>query len=124
MFEPARGAHAAVGRRARPAAGHDPHRRRGVVGARSRCSTRRRWVEELDAGDEIVVVGPVRRRFFRAAGATASRVEVEADVDRPGALIVAGCGQRFATPALDERVARRASTADAQRQTRGSLAVQ
>src|SRR5205823_14587847 len=34
------------------------------------------WVEDLDAGDEIVVVGHVRRRFFRAAGATASRVEV------------------------------------------------
>ena len=42
------------------------------------------WVEELDAGDEIVVVGRVRRRFFRAAGATASRVEIEADtVARP-----------------------------------------
>ncbi|HTK16722.1 MAG TPA: hypothetical protein VL769_10045 [Acidimicrobiia bacterium] len=38
------------------------------------------WVEELEPGTEIVVVGRVRRRFFRAAGATASRVEVEADV--------------------------------------------
>jgi hypothetical protein len=38
------------------------------------------WVEELEAGAEIVVVGRVRRRFFRAAGATASRVELEADV--------------------------------------------
>ena len=38
------------------------------------------WVEELQPGTEIVVVGRVRRRFFRAAGATASRVEVEADV--------------------------------------------
>jgi single-strand DNA-binding protein len=37
------------------------------------------WVEALDAGDEIIVVGPVRRRFFRAGGATASRVEVEAE---------------------------------------------
>ena len=34
----------------------------------------------LDAGDEVVVVGRVRRRFFRAGGATASRVEVEAEV--------------------------------------------
>ncbi len=38
------------------------------------------WVQELDAGDEIVVVGVIRRRFFRAAGTTASRVEVEAEV--------------------------------------------
>lgn len=38
------------------------------------------WVEHLDTGDEVVVVGHVRRRFFRAAGATASRVEIEADV--------------------------------------------
>ena len=37
------------------------------------------WVETLEAGDEIVVVGSVRRRFFRAGGATASRVEVEAE---------------------------------------------
>ena len=34
----------------------------------------------LEPGDEIVVVGRVRRRFFRAGGATASRVELEADV--------------------------------------------
>jgi single-strand DNA-binding protein len=38
------------------------------------------WVENLDTGDEVVVVGHVRRRFFRAAGATASRVEIEAEV--------------------------------------------
>lgn len=38
------------------------------------------WVEALTPGDEIVVVGRVRRRFFRAGGATASRVELEADV--------------------------------------------
>jgi single-strand DNA-binding protein len=38
------------------------------------------WVEDLESGDEIVVVGRVRRRFFRAGGATASRVELEADV--------------------------------------------
>ena len=41
------------------------------------------WVEGLDAGDEIVVVGPVRRRFFRAGGATASRVEVQAELIAP-----------------------------------------
>jgi single-strand DNA-binding protein len=38
------------------------------------------WVSDLEPGDEIVVVGRVRRRFFRAGGATASRVELEADV--------------------------------------------
>jgi hypothetical protein len=38
------------------------------------------WVQELEPGTEVVVVGRIRRRFFRAAGATASRVEVEADV--------------------------------------------
>ena len=30
------------------------------------------------AGDEVVVVGRARRRFFRAGGATASRTEVVA----------------------------------------------
>ena len=38
------------------------------------------WVEALEPGAEVVVVGRVRRRFFKAAGAAASRVEVEADV--------------------------------------------
>jgi len=38
------------------------------------------WVEGLEPGTEIVIVGRVRRRFFKAAGAAASRVEVEADV--------------------------------------------
>ena len=37
------------------------------------------WVENLDTGDDVVVVGHVRRRFFRAGGATASRVEIEAE---------------------------------------------
>jgi single-strand DNA-binding protein len=36
------------------------------------------WVHEIDAGDEVVAVGRVRRRFFQAGGAAASRVEVEA----------------------------------------------
>jgi single-strand DNA-binding protein len=31
---------------------------------------------DYDAGDEIVVVGRVRRRFFRAGGSTQSRTEV------------------------------------------------
>jgi single-strand DNA-binding protein len=38
-----------------------------------------RAVPRLDRGDEVVVVGRVRRRFFRAGGATASRTEVVAD---------------------------------------------
>lgn len=32
-----------------------------------------------DTGDEIVVVGRVRRRFFKAGGSTQSRTEVVAD---------------------------------------------
>jgi hypothetical protein len=43
----------------------------------------KQWVQDLDAGDGVMVVGYVRRRFFRAAGATASRVEVEADAIAP-----------------------------------------
>ena len=34
---------------------------------------------ECVAGDEVVVVGTVRRRFFRAGGATQSRTEVLAE---------------------------------------------
>ena len=33
----------------------------------------------LEAGDEVVVVGRVRRRFFRSGGTTQSRTEVVAD---------------------------------------------
>lgn len=35
--------------------------------------------DRLAAGDEVVVLGRVRRRFFRAGGATASRTEVVAE---------------------------------------------
>jgi hypothetical protein len=38
------------------------------------------WVEALDAGAELVCVGTVRRRFYRAGATTASRVELEASV--------------------------------------------
>jgi single-strand DNA-binding protein len=38
------------------------------------------WIEQLEAGDRVVVLGYIRRRFFQAAGATASRVEVEAEI--------------------------------------------
>ena len=37
----------------------------------------------LPAGAEVVVTGRVRRRFFRAGGATASRTEVLADAVLP-----------------------------------------
>ena len=37
----------------------------------------------LDAGDEVVVVGHIARRFFRAGGATQSRTEVVASVVVP-----------------------------------------
>ena len=50
------------------------------------------WIEQLDAGDEVVVIGRVNRRFFRASGATASRVEVEADT-----VVRARDGRRMAT---------------------------
>jgi len=38
------------------------------------------WAAALDVDDGVVVVGRVRRRFFRAGGATQSRTEVVADV--------------------------------------------
>lgn len=36
--------------------------------------------EGFDTDDEVVVVGRIRRRFFRTGGVTQSRTEVEADV--------------------------------------------
>ena len=43
----------------------------------------------LEAGQEVVVTGRVRRRFYRAGGATQSRTEVVAD-----AVVRAGDGRR------------------------------
>ena len=37
----------------------------------------KKQVEKWEAGDLVEVSGALRRRFFRAGGATASRVEVE-----------------------------------------------
>jgi single-strand DNA-binding protein len=34
------------------------------------------WASDLAAGDELLVTGRVRRRFFRAGGGTQSRTEV------------------------------------------------
>jgi single-strand DNA-binding protein len=42
-----------------------------------------RAVDDLAAGDEIVVVGHVRRRFFRSGGTTQSRTEVVATSSVP-----------------------------------------
>lgn len=39
---------------------------------------------DLEIDDEVVVVGRVRRRFFRAGGTTQSRTEVVADRVVPG----------------------------------------
>jgi len=39
------------------------------------------WVEDLDEGAPLIVVGALRRRFFKtASGATGARVEVEAQM--------------------------------------------
>jgi single-strand DNA-binding protein len=51
---------------------------------------------DYDAGDEIVVVGRVRRRFFRSGGATQSRTEVVVD-----ALVPARQAKRAATLVSD-----------------------
>ena len=45
------------------------------------CSAPVAWVDpphppHVGSGDEVVVIGQVRRRFFRAGGATQSRTEV------------------------------------------------
>ena len=54
------------------------------------------WPATLDAGAEVVVVGRVRRRFFRVGGATQSRTEVvveraaRAGARRRAAQLVAG----------------------------------
>jgi single-strand DNA-binding protein len=41
------------------------------------------WVGDLDSGDEVIAVGRVRRRFYRAGAAAASKVELEADYLAP-----------------------------------------
>ena len=38
------------------------------------------WVETLDAGDVVVVVGRIRRRFYQRPGGLGSRVDVEAEM--------------------------------------------
>jgi single-strand DNA-binding protein len=53
---------------------------------------------DLDPGTEVVVVGRVRRRFFRADGSTQSRTEVVADRVLPARR--AKAAQRLVTDAL------------------------
>jgi single-strand DNA-binding protein len=54
------------------------------------------WATSLDQGDEVVVVGRVRRRFFRAGGLTQSRTEVVAS-----RLVRAGARSRVAALLAD-----------------------
>ena len=37
------------------------------------------WLDTLEAGEEIVVVGRLRRRFYQRPGGVGSRVDVEAE---------------------------------------------
>jgi single-strand DNA-binding protein len=66
------------------------------------------WGANLDGGTPVVVIGRVRRRFFRSGGATQSRTEVVAErvvraseVKRAqGAMAVAGAAVTAAADAL------------------------
>jgi single-strand DNA-binding protein len=66
------------------------------------------WASTLDEGAPVVVVGRVRRRFFRAGGTTQSRTEVLAervlratDVKRArAAMVAAGAAVEAAAAAL------------------------
>jgi single-strand DNA-binding protein len=57
----------------------------------------------LDEGDPVVVVGRVRRRFFRAGAATQSRTEVVAETVVSGAR--AGAVRKALTGAIDRLAA-------------------
>ena len=57
--------------------------RGGPSPSRSAGRVRPTGVLRLEEGDAVVVTGRVRRRFFRAGGATASRTEVVADAVWP-----------------------------------------
>ena len=47
--------------------------------SRSPSGTPPAWVETLAAGDVVVVVGRMRRRFYQRPGGVGSRVDVEAE---------------------------------------------
>jgi len=38
------------------------------------------WIDTLEAGEPVVVVGRLRRRFYQRPGGVGSRVDVEADL--------------------------------------------
>jgi single-strand DNA-binding protein len=58
---------------------------------------------DLDTGSTVVVVGRVRRRFYRAGGATQSRTEVVADIVVPaGNVRQVRAALRTAFARLDE----------------------
>ena len=60
---------------------------------------------DLDVGEKVVVVGRVRRRFFRSGGATQSRTEVVADtVLRPRQSRQVRTAVEAAAERLDELV--------------------
>jgi Single-strand binding protein family len=63
----------------------------------------RSWVEDLCEGDAVVVVGTVRRRFYRTTnGATGARVDVNATfVARAGRKLDVERALRHATDALE-----------------------
>lgn len=54
------------------------------------------WLDAVGPDDELLVTGTVRRRFFRAGGATGARVEVQA-------VAIARAGDRRRRAALTRR---------------------
>lgn len=73
-------------------------------------------VSGLAAGDEVVVVGRVRRRFFRTGGATQSRTEVVAGLVVPARR--AAAARRALSGAVDA-LAEGAAALPARRSGRG-----
>ena len=80
VLEPARDSGVAVRTAPGAAADHDADRRSGDVGAGLGPRSRRRGSKLSTSATRWSSLGSVRRRFFRAGGATASRVEIEAEV--------------------------------------------
>ena len=83
------------GQRARRARRDDPRRRRDEFGAGVVVRTGA-LADSLQPGDAVLVVGYVRRRFFRAAAVTQSRTEVVAQ------RVVAAGRRAQVARALDE----------------------
>jgi single-strand DNA-binding protein len=60
------------------------------------------WIADLVDGDELLVLGAVRRRFYRAAAATGSRVDVQASfVARPGKRQLGAAARRIEASLVD-----------------------